>query len=248
MSAARLWFQKRQTYGYSDMIAGERRYRAAQELKFSDVPIVSRELDDQQALQVALIENLQREDLNAIEETEAILELLSITLNISNDEVASILNRANHAKNRGQELEENVFLQFKTIESVLTGIGRFSAESFRTSRLPLLNLPAEILQALRAGQIEFTKARAIARVKNEQQRQTLLKLAVSQDLSLSEIKQKIQELNSSGQTISHASYVQRYSQIGQQLRKADIWDNPNKRAKLDSLLSQIEDLVNKSDE
>lgn len=234
--------------GNYELVAGERRYRAAQELKLPDVPIVSREFDDQQAFQVALIENLQREDLNPVEETEAILDLLSITLNISNDEVASILHRANHAKNRGQELEENVFLQLQTIESVLAGIGRFSAESFRTSRLPLLTLPAEIMRALREGQIEFTKARAIARVKNEQQRKTLLKLAVSKNLSLSEIKQKIQELNVTEKEKSSTSYVQRYSQIGQQLKKADIWNDPDKRAKLDTLLSQIEDLVKKTDE
>ncbi|QLE59886.1 ParB/RepB/Spo0J family partition protein [Nostoc sp. TCL26-01] len=228
--------------GNYELVAGERRYRAAQELKLPDVPVVIRELDDQQALQVALIENLQREDLNPIEETEAILDLLSITLNTSNDEITSILHRANHAKNRGKELEENVFLQLQTIESVLAGIGRFSVESFRTSRLPLLNLPTEIMNALREGQIEFTKARAIARVKNEEQRKTLLKLAISQNLSLSEIKKKIQELNVTEKE-NPSSYVQRYSQIGQQLKKADIWNDPDKRAKLDNLLSQIEDLL-----
>jgi ParB family chromosome partitioning protein len=233
--------------GNYELVAGERRYRAAQELNFQDVPIVSRELDEQQALQVALIENLQREDLNPLEETEAILDLLSITLDISNDEVTSILHRANHAKNRGQELEENVFLQLQTIESVLAGIGRFSAESFRTSRLPLLNLPAEIMGALRDGQIEFTKARAIARVKNELSRKTLLNLTVSQNLSLSEIRQKIQELNNVVKERPSASYVRRYAQIGQQLKKADFWDDPDKRSKLDNLLSQLEDLVKKTD-
>jgi len=232
--------------GNYELVAGERRYRAAQELNLPDAPIVIKELDDQQALQVALIENLQREDLNPIEETEAILDLLSITLNISNDEVTSILHRANHAKNRDQDLEENVFLQLQTIESVLKGIGRFSAESFRTSRLPLLNLPAEILKTLREGQIEFTKARVIARIKNEQQRQNLLKLAVSKNLSLREIKQKIQELNIIDKQKASTSYIQRYTEIGQQLKKADFSDYPDKQAKLESLLSQIEELVRKS--
>ncbi|MBD2683540.1 ParB/RepB/Spo0J family partition protein [Nostoc sp. FACHB-857] len=228
--------------GIYELVAGERRYRAAQELNLSDVPIISRELDDRQALQVALIENLQREDLNPVEETEAILDLLSITLNISHDEVTSVLHRANHAKNRSQELEENVSLQLQTIESVLASIGRFSSESFRTSRLPLLNLPVEILKALREGQIEFTKARAIARIKNEEQRRDLLRIAIVQNLSLSQIKQKIQELNVNANENPN-SYVQKYSQIGQQLKKANIWNDPNKRAKLDNLLSQIQDLL-----
>ncbi|MDZ8264523.1 MAG: ParB/RepB/Spo0J family partition protein [Nostoc sp. ChiQUE01b] len=230
------------TNGNYELVAGERRYRAAQELNLSDVPIISKELDDRQALQVALIENLQREDLNPVEETEAILDLLSITLNISHDEVTSVLHRANHAKNRSKELEENVSLQLQTIESVIASIGRFSSESFRTSRLPLLNLPVEILTALREGQIEFTKARAIARIRNEEQRRDLLKIAIAQNLSLSQIKQKIQELNINGEENPN-SYVQKYSQIGQQLKKANIWNDPNKRAKLDSLLSQIQDLL-----
>jgi len=230
--------------GNYELVAGERRYRAAQSIGLIEIPVVSKELDDRQALQVALLENLQREDLNPVEETEGILDLLSFTLKISTDEVSSILNRANHAKNRHQELEENVSLQLQTIESVLSGLGKFSAESFRTSRLPLLNLPAEILSALREGKIEFTKARAIAQVKNEEQRQTLLKLALSEDLSFRDIKQKIGELNAIEQEIlPSTTYVKRYSQIGKQLKKTSVWNDPNKRSKLDKLLSELEELV-----
>lgn len=235
--------------GTYELVAGERRYRAAQEIGLSELPVVFRDLDEGQALQIALIENLQREDLNPVEETEAILDLISLKLNISTDEVGSILNRANHAKNRHQQLEENVFLQLQAIESVLSGLGKFSSESFRTSRLPLLNLPIDILTALREGKIEFTKARVIAQVKNEEQRKTLLKLAVSQNLSFREIKQKIQELNVIEQENPPSkSYVQRYSQIGKQLKKTSVWNDQNKRAKLDKLLSQLEELVGRVDE
>ncbi|MDZ8140093.1 MAG: ParB/RepB/Spo0J family partition protein [Nostoc sp. DedQUE04] len=235
--------------GTYELVAGERRYRAAQEIGLSELPVVFRDLDDQQALQIALIENLQREDLNPVEETEAILELLSLKLKISSEEVGSILNRANHAKNRHQQLEENVFLQLQVIESVLSGLGKFSSESFRTSRLPLLNLPIDILTALREGKIEFTKARAIAQVKNKEQRKTLLNLAISQNLSFREIKQKIQELNVIEQDNPPSKiYVQRYSKIGKQLKKTSVWNDPNKRAKLDKLLSQLEELVGKADE
>ncbi|MDZ7970431.1 MAG: ParB/RepB/Spo0J family partition protein [Nostoc sp. DedSLP03] len=235
--------------GTYELVAGERRYRAAQEIGLSELPVVFRDLDDQQALQIALVENLQREDLNPVEETEAILELLSLKLKISSEEVSSILNRANHAKNRQQQLEENVFLQLQVIESVLSGLGKFSSESFRTSRLPLLNLPIDILTALREGKIEFTKARAIAQVKNKEQRKTLLNLAISQNLSFREIKQKIQELNVIEQDNPPSKiYVQRYFKIGKQLKKTSVWNDPNKRAKLDKLLSQLEELVGKADE
>jgi ParB family chromosome partitioning protein len=62
------------------------------------------------------------------------------------------------------------------------------------NRLPLLNLSDEVLEALREGKLEFTKARAIARVKDEGQRSKLLKQAVSKNLSLNEIKVAIKEL------------------------------------------------------
>jgi ParB family transcriptional regulator, chromosome partitioning protein len=60
-----------------ELVAGERRYRAALKLGLSEVPVVIRQLNDEEATQLALIENLQREDLNPIEETEGILQLLA---------------------------------------------------------------------------------------------------------------------------------------------------------------------------
>lgn len=54
-----------------ELIAGERRWRAAQELKLKEAPVIVREATDQEVLQLALIENLQREDLNPIEEAIA---------------------------------------------------------------------------------------------------------------------------------------------------------------------------------
>lgn len=53
------------------IVAGERRWRAAQRARLHEVPVVVRDLNDAETLEVALIENIQREDLNAIEEAEA---------------------------------------------------------------------------------------------------------------------------------------------------------------------------------
>src|SRR3954470_2737570 len=60
-----------------EIVAGERRWRAAQLAKLHDVPVVVRELADDQALELAIIENVQRADLNAIEEGAAYEELIS---------------------------------------------------------------------------------------------------------------------------------------------------------------------------
>lgn len=54
-----------------ELIAGERRFRACEKLGVADVPVIEREATDREVLEMALIENLQREDLNPIEEAEA---------------------------------------------------------------------------------------------------------------------------------------------------------------------------------
>jgi ParB family chromosome partitioning protein len=59
-----------------EIVAGERRWRAAQMAKLHDVPVVVREMADGEALELAIIENVQREDLNAIEEAAAYHELM----------------------------------------------------------------------------------------------------------------------------------------------------------------------------
>ena len=61
--------------GY-EIVAGERRWRAAQRARLHEVPVIVRALDDRQALELALVENVQRQDLNAIEEAEGYRRLI----------------------------------------------------------------------------------------------------------------------------------------------------------------------------
>src|SRR5215471_16244337 len=58
----------RERNGYFELIAGERRWRASQLLNLPEIPVIVREADDRTVLELALIENLQRENLNALEE------------------------------------------------------------------------------------------------------------------------------------------------------------------------------------
>lgn len=59
-----------------EIIAGERRWRAAQKAKLHEVPVIVRELSDSDSLEIAIIENVQRSDLNPIEEAAAYQELI----------------------------------------------------------------------------------------------------------------------------------------------------------------------------
>jgi len=64
-------------HGHSyQIVAGERRWRAAQRARLHEVPVLVRELSDAETMEIALVENIQREDLNAIEEAEAYSRLI----------------------------------------------------------------------------------------------------------------------------------------------------------------------------
>ncbi|MGH6789247.1 MAG: ParB/RepB/Spo0J family partition protein, partial [Pseudolabrys sp.] len=76
-----------------EIIAGERRWRAAQRAGLHDVPVVVVEASDAQALEFAIIENVQRADLNAIEEATGYLALMD-QFNHSQDDVAQIIGKS----------------------------------------------------------------------------------------------------------------------------------------------------------
>lgn len=78
----------RQQGEHLELIAGERRWRAAQLLGLAEVPVIVREADDRAVLELALIENLQRENLNALEEAQGYAQLIG-QFQLTQEEVAT---------------------------------------------------------------------------------------------------------------------------------------------------------------
>jgi len=78
---------RKNEHGKYEIITGERRWRAAIKAGLSEVPIIVRDADDRESLEVAIVENLQREDLNPIEESAAYLQLIE-DFGITQEEVA----------------------------------------------------------------------------------------------------------------------------------------------------------------
>jgi ParB family chromosome partitioning protein len=227
-----------------ELVAGERRYRAAVSAGLDEVPVVIRELTDEDALQVALLENLQREDLNPLEETEGILQLLALKLNQTTEAAIALLNAAAHPERNSVD---NVIhsSEWQAVVDVFTRVGKFTPESFRTNRLPLLNLPDEIKEALRQGRLSYTKARVIARLKDPQERQKLLEAAIAEDLSLNEVKDRIKSLEFAKATLDEGqprSLKSRMDKAYAKIKKSKIWDDPKKKRQLEKLLAQLEAL------
>jgi ParB family chromosome partitioning protein len=266
--------------GY-ELVAGERRYRAATEVGLTEVPVVVKALADEAAWQLALIENLQREDLNPVEETEGILQLLALKLEIAVDEVSPLLHRlqkaqkdkafrsannvivklpvdeaesSNNVIGKSQKPEnsasnnvivnanESASPELVAIEAVFRDLGLMTWESFVNNRLPLLNLPQDIIEALRQGQIAYTKAKAIAQIKDENQRAALLKQASAQQLSLSQIKEKIGSLQSKPQS-EVPEIPDRLKVAYQKIKKTRLWEDPKKCKQIKTLLAKLEALL-----
>jgi ParB family chromosome partitioning protein len=305
--------------GY-ELVAGERRYRAAKECGLKDVPVVIRELSNEAAFQLALIENLQREDLNPVEETQGILHLLAIRLGRAIEEIPALLRRLQHSRKEAEKTSNNVIgieetekkeadnnvieseqssqektsnnvigieeaekkddennvvgeqelepnesannvivkgdsdknessfqenPELKIVEEVFAGLGLMTWESFANNRLPLLNLPEDILESLRKGSLEYTKARAIAQIKDTLERVAFLDQAIKENWSLSEIKQRISENKTPSSTPKAESddYKERFTAATTKLKKSRIWSDQKKRKQIEKLLSQLEALT-----
>src|SRR6188472_4737452 len=76
-----------------EIVAGERRWRAAQRAGLHDVPVVLLEVDDREALELAIIENVQRADLNALEEANG-YQALADEFKYSQDDIAKIVGKS----------------------------------------------------------------------------------------------------------------------------------------------------------
>lgn len=232
-----------------EIVAGERRFRAAKIAGLDTIPIIVKEFNEEETAEIALLENIQREDLNPVEETQAVLELLAFKLNQTQNDIISMLNTASHA---GRESAVNVTRQeeWDVLANILKAVG-YTPESFRTQRLPLLNLPPDILEAVQQGKIAYTKALALVRgVKDSEQRRILLEETIEQNLPLKVLKEKIADLKKGNQINQKANsidtgaqLVDRMASLYKRAKSPSKWQDKTKQKQLTRLLNELEKLL-----
>lgn len=106
--------------GYYEIIAGERRWRAAKIAGIKEVPVIIKKLSEQEIMEISLIENLQREDLNPIEEALAYKRLID-EFKLKQDEVAERVSKSRTAvTNAMRLLKLNEKVQQMVIDEMLT--------------------------------------------------------------------------------------------------------------------------------
>ena len=153
--------------GNYEIIAGERRWRAAKMAGLSEIPAVILDGDELKMAQVALIENIQREDLNVVEEAIAYLDLIE-KFGLTQDQVA------------------------KQVGKSRTAI---------TNTLRLLDLPDEVLELLKNGDLSAGHARALLGLKDRDAVLSIAEKIMARDMSVREVEVLVKKLNSAPKTV-----------------------------------------------
>lgn len=148
--------------GNYEIIAGERRWRAAKLAGLTEIPAVVIDGDELKAAQVSIIENVQREDLNPVEEAMAYDTLID-KFGLKQDEVAAQVGKSRSAI---------------------------------ANMLRLLDLPDEVLELLRDGQLTTGHARTLLGLNKEENMLPLANKIIENGMSVREVENAVKKLNS----------------------------------------------------
>ena len=153
--------------GSYEIIAGERRWRAAKMAGLSEIPVVILTGDELKMAQISLIENIQRENLNPVEEAAAYLDLIE-KFDLTQDQVAKQVGKSRSAI---------------------------------TNTIRLLDLPDDVLELLRSGELSAGHARALLGLNDTENMILLAQKIVAKQLSVREVEALIKKLNSSKKNV-----------------------------------------------
>ena len=145
------------TDGSYELVAGERRWRASKKAGLERIPAIIRKVDDKKMLELALVENLQRSDLNPIEKARAFRQLIQL----------------------------NGWTQEQVAESV--GMGRPTVANF----IRLLDLPAEVQEAVSRGTLSMGHARALLAAPGKGAMLKLLHRVLEEDLTVRSLEKLV---------------------------------------------------------
>jgi len=220
------------------IVAGERRYRAAKMAGLAEVPVRVLDLPEKEARLLALVENLQREDLNPYEETLGVLELLSEELGKTREEVVALLHRMRDEARGRVPRNVSGSPEARKVEEVFRALARMTWESFVRTRLPLLGLPEDLRAALEEGAIPYTAALELKKVKDLEARARLLEEAKG-GLSLRELRARVREV-----LVKEKAPPPWHKEVAARLARLDLEAlPPEKRRRVEEYLEALHQLL-----
>lgn len=239
-----------------EIVAGERRWRAAKVAGLEEVRCIVDQYTDEEALQFALIENLQREDLSKLEETEGILQLIETKLGIEAESAVQIIRTEGHS----DQLARSDVAPSEELQKIAALLEYFNIElqTFRTKNLRTLTLPTDLKEAHLKDGLSYSAALELNKVKDDCQRAALLEATIRDGLSFREIKRRVKETNLQRSPLLESAAESSSSELGEsqdadlqaqlsaktlQLRKKRVWQRINADAKLRKKAERINTLI-----
>ncbi|MFK8185432.1 MAG: ParB/RepB/Spo0J family partition protein [Phormidesmis sp.] len=228
-----------------ELVAGERRWRAAQQANLKTVRCIVDDYTDEQALEFALMENLQRENLSKLEETEGILKFIEVKLGIERDRAVNIVRTEGHSDKSARSYVAPSD-EIKQIEELLS-LFDIGLQTFRTKHLRTLALPDDLKQAHLNQGLSYSSAIELSKVKDDQERCDLLADVLQEDLSFRATKERVREVLSPDKKSDQSQSLdiaKRFTVIARQVKKTpSLLGKSQNRKRIEKLLKELESLI-----
>ena len=229
-----------------ELVAGERRWRAAQKAGIDKILCLVDDFSDEEALQFALIENLKRVDLSKLEETLGILKLIEARYGIPQKQAVTIIRTEGHP----DSLARCGVTPSQELQNIMAVLQEFNIElqTFRTRNLRSLDLPNDVKRAHLEGKLSWSATLEIQKIKNEEERENLLQEVLSGGISsyrdiqtkVKEVKSRLSERN---EIFSHSSFQERLKLSASKIKKVEKKLDSKKRKRIEKLLLQLEEIL-----
>lgn len=242
-----------------EIVSGESRWRCGADLQLATLPAIENELDDEQALEIALISNLIRENLNLVEETDSITALIGLKFNLDAENLSQALIKIKNLRRARSMKDDEVVQEMSDYYSgiitldALSQIDRIFAEfgltleSFVTNRLiALQKMPEKLLEAVRVGRVAFSKADVIRRSNLPLEVQEDLLHEAENGLAKSALLERVKELKQANLDISSDVNIdpsKKFRQSAQKLYSKKLWGRIQADSKLMKKFQRLQSLA-----
>jgi ParB family chromosome partitioning protein len=243
--------------GKLEIVSGESRWRCSKDLNLETLPAIESDLNDEQALEIALISNLIRENLNLVEETDSIIALIGLKFDLDAESLAQALIRIKNLR-RARSLDDEQVVEemgdyysgiitldaLSQIDRIFAQFG-LTLESFVTNRLiAVQKMPENLLEAVREGRVAFSKADVIRRSSLPPEIQEDLLQEVEGGLAKSALLERVKELKQAdADSAAEIDPPQQFRQSAQKLYSKKAWKRIQSDAKLKRKFQRLQSLA-----
>ncbi|MEO1298849.1 MAG: ParB/RepB/Spo0J family partition protein, partial [Cyanobacteria bacterium J06636_16] len=247
--------------GKLEIVSGERRWRCGADLKLEVLPAIEKALTDEEALEIALVANLMRENLNIVEETDSIVSLLSLRLRIGREKLPSLLMKIRNLRLRYEKDDAGIVETLQVDEdpdhsgmiraesiALMDGIlAEFSLilDSLVNRLIAIKKMPEIILDAVREGKIDFSKADIIRRSNLSPEVQSALLSKAENGLPKSSLMERVKELKQAHSEVDDTAgdLSKRFRQSAQKLYSHKSWKRIQANSKLKKKFQRLQVLA-----